>query len=79
MRITTTMGKDNNNGKDDNSKDNSNNGKDNNNDGSNSNSGGGSISAGGGQGNVRLVAVLCCALVVWCFHTVGIIQIFFGI
>ncbi len=73
------MGKDDNNGKDKDSKDDSNNGRDNNNDGGNGNSSGGGISAGCGQGNVRLVAVLCRALVVWRLHTIGIIQICFGI
>jgi hypothetical protein len=73
------MGKDDNNGKDNNSKDNGDNSEDDNNDGGNGNSGGGGDSAGGGQGNVRLVAVLCYALVVWRLHTIGIIQICFGI
>ncbi len=73
------MSKVNNNGKDNNSEDDGNDGKDNNNDGGNGNSGGSGVSDGGGQGNVRLVAVLCRALVVWCLHTVGIIQICFGI
>jgi hypothetical protein len=73
------MGKDDNNGKDDDSKDDSNDSKDGNNDGGNGNSGGGSVSAVSGQGNVRLVAVICRALVVWHLHTVGIIQICFGI
>ncbi len=72
-------GKDKNNGKDNNSKDNGGGGKDDNNDGGNGNSGGGGISASSGQGNVRLVAVLCGALVVWHLHTVEIIQICFGI
>jgi hypothetical protein len=66
--MTTTTGKDNNNGKD-----NGNDGEDGNNDGGNGDSGGSGISAGGSQGNVRLVAVLCHALVVWCLHTIGII------
>ncbi len=79
MKTTTTTGEDNDNGKDNDSEDNSNDGKDDNNDGSNGDSSGGSVSAGGGQGNVRLVAVLCHALVVWCLHTIGIIQICFGI
>ncbi len=74
-----TMGKGNDNGKDNDSKDDGKDGKDNNNDGGNSDSGGGGVSAGGGQGNNRLVAVLCLALVVWCLHNVGIIQICFGI
>ncbi len=79
MRTTTTTGKDNNNGKENDSKDDSDTGKDDNNDSGNGNSGGSGVSAGGGQGNVRLVAVLYCALVVWHLHTVGIIQICFGI
>jgi hypothetical protein len=74
-----TTGKDDNNGKDNNSKDKGNNGEDDNNDGGNGNRGSGGVSAGGGQGNVRLVAVLCHALVVWCLHTIGIIQICFRI
>jgi hypothetical protein len=78
-RATTTMGKDGNNGKDNDSKDDSNDGEDNNNDGGNGNSGGGGVFAGGGQGNVRLVAVLSWALVVWHIHTVGIIKICFRI
>jgi hypothetical protein len=73
------MGKDNINSKDDNSKDDGNKGEDDNNDGSNGNSSGGGVSAGGGQGNVRLVANLCHALVVWRLHTVRIIQIYLGI
>ncbi len=73
------MSEDDNNSKDNNSKDNGNEGKDKNNDGGNGDSGGGSISAGGGHCSLRLVAVLCCALVVWHLHTVGIIQICFGI
>ncbi len=72
------MGEEDDNGKDNNSKDNGNNGKDESNDKGNGDSGGGSISVGGGQGNVRLVAVLCRALIVWCLHTIGIIQICFG-
>ncbi len=75
----TTTGEDNNNGKDNNSKDDGNDSEDNNNDGGNGDIGGGGVSAGSGQGNVRLVAVFCHALVVWCLHTVGIIQICFGI
>ncbi len=71
------MGKDDNDGRDDDSKDDSDNGEDDNNDGGKGDSGGGGISASSGQGNVRLVAVLCRALVVWRFHTVGIIQICF--
>ncbi len=55
------------------------NGEDDNNDGGNGNSGGGGVSAGGSQGNIRLVAILCRALVVWCLLTIGIIQICFGI
>ncbi len=74
-----TMGKNDDNGKDNNSKDNGNNGEDNNNDGGNGNSGGGNVSACSGQGNVRLVAVLCRALVVWHLHIVGIMQICFRI
>ncbi len=74
-----TTGEDNYNGKDNGSKDDGNDGKDNNNDGGNGNSGGGGVSAGSGQGNIRLVAVICRALVVWHLHTVGIIQICFGI
>ncbi len=74
---TMTMGDDDENGKDNNSKDNGKDGEDHNNDGGNGNSGGGGISTSGGQGNVRLVAVLCRALVVWHLHTVGIIQICF--
>ncbi len=77
--MMTTMGKENDNGKDNNSKDDGNDGKDNNNDGINGDSGGGSVSAGSGQGNVRLVAVLCHVLVVWCLHTIAIIQMCFGI
>jgi hypothetical protein len=73
------MGKDNNNGKDNGSKDSGEDGKDDNNEGGNGNSGGGGVSVSGGKGNVRLVAVLCRALVVWRLHTVGIIQICFGI
>ncbi len=73
------MGKDNSNGKDNDGKDNGDDGKDNNNDGGNSDSGDGGVSAGSSQGNVRLVAVLCRALAVWHLHTVGIIQICFGI
>jgi hypothetical protein len=75
---TMTMGKDDNNSKDNDSKDNGNDGKDDNNDGSNG-SGGGGVAAGGGQGNVRLVTVLRRALVVWRLHTIGIIQMCFGI
>jgi hypothetical protein len=60
---TTTRGKDVDDCKYDNSKDDGDDG----------------ISAGGGQGNIRLVAVLYCALVVWCLHTIGVIQICFGI
>ncbi len=66
-----TTGEDNNNGKDNNSKDDSDDGEDDNNDGGNGDSGGGGISAGSSQGNVKLVAVLCRALVVWRLHTVG--------
>jgi hypothetical protein len=75
------MGEDDDNGKDKDSKDYGDDGEDDNNDGGNSDSGGGGVSAGGGQGNLRLVAVLCRALVVfvWRLHTVGIIQICFGI
>ncbi len=73
------MGEKNDNGKDNDSKDGGDNNKDNNNGGGNDDSGGGGISAGGNQGNVRLVAVLCRALVVWHLHTIGIIQICFGI
>ncbi len=73
------MGKDDNNGKDNDSKDDSNGGEDNNNDGGNGNSGGGGVCASGGKGNVRLVAVLRCALVVCRLHTVEITQICFGI
>ncbi len=72
------MGKDNGNSKDNDNKDIGNNGEDDNNDGGNGDSGGGGVSAGGGQGNVRLVAVLCRALVIWRLYTVGIIQICFG-
>ncbi len=79
MRTTATTGKDDNNGKDNNSKDDGNNSKDDNNDGGNGDSGGSGISTGGGQGKVRLVAVLCRALVVWHLHTVRIIKICFGI
>ncbi len=64
------MGKDEDNGKGNHSEDDGDNGKDNNNDGGNGDSGGGSVSAGGGQGNVRLVAVLCRALVVWHLYTI---------
>ncbi len=77
--MTTTTGKDSNNGKDDNGEDNGDNGEGENSVGGNGNSGGGGISAGGGQGNIRLVAVLCRVLVVWCLHTIGIIQISFRI
>jgi hypothetical protein len=77
--MTITTGEDDDNGKDNDSKDNGDNGEEDNNDSGNSNSGGGGVSAGGGQGNVRLVAVLCRALVVWHLHTVGIIQVCFGI
>jgi hypothetical protein len=77
--MTTTKSKYNNNGKDNDSEDDSDNSKDNNNDGGNSDSGGGGISTNGGRDNVRLVAVLCGAVVVWCLHTVGIIQICFRI
>ncbi len=73
------MDKDDDNGKDNNSEDDGNNGKDNNNDSGNSDSSGGSISAHSSQGNVRLVAVLCHALVVRRLHTIGIIQICYGI
>ncbi len=73
------MGKDNNNCKDNGSKDDGDNGKEDNNDGGNGSSSGSGVSAGGGQGKVRLVTVLCRALVVWHLHTVGIIQICFGI
>jgi hypothetical protein len=73
------MGKDNNNHKDNDSKVDGDNGEDNNNDGGNGDSGCGGVSAGGSQGNVSLVAVLCRALVVWRLHTIGIIQICFGI
>jgi hypothetical protein len=70
----TTIGKDDDSGKDNDSKEDSDDGKENNNDGSNGNSCCGSISAGSGQGNVRLVAVLCCALVAWHLRTIGIIR-----
>jgi hypothetical protein len=72
-------GRDDNNSKDNDSKDDGDEGEDDNNDGGNGDSGGGGVPAGSGQGNVRLVAVLCCALVFWHLHTVGIIQICFGI
>ncbi len=74
-KMTTTTGKDGNNSKDNGSKDDSNDGEDNNNDSGNGNSGGGGISARGRQDNVRLVAVLSRALVVWRLHTIGIIKI----
>ncbi len=74
-----TMGKDNNNGKDNGSEDDGDNGEGGNNVGGNGDSGGGGISESGGQGNVRLVAVLCHALVVLYLHTVGIIPISFRI
>ncbi len=66
-------------GKDNNSKDDGDNSEDDSNDGGNGDSGGGGISANGGQGNERLVADLCRALVVWRLHTIGIVQICFGI
>ncbi len=74
-----TTGEDKDNGKNNDSKDNGDNGKDNNNEGSYGDSSGRGISASGGQGNIRLVAVLCHALVVWHLHIVGIIQICFRI
>jgi hypothetical protein len=73
--MTTTTGGDDDKGKDNDSKDDGNDGKDDNNDGSTGDSGGVGVSASGSQGNVRLVAVLCRALVVWRLDTVGIIQI----
>ncbi len=79
MRTTRIMGKNNDNSKDNNIKDDGDNDKEDNNDGGNGDSDGGNVSAGSGQGNVRLVAVLCHALVVWHLHTIGIIQICFGI
>ncbi len=69
MRTTATTGENNNNGKDNNSKDKGNDGEGDNNDSGNGDSGGGSVLVGGGQGNVRLVAVLCRALVVWRLQT----------
>jgi hypothetical protein len=74
-----TTGKDDDNGKDTDSKDNGKDGKDNNNDGGNGHSGGSGFSASRGQGNKRLVLFFFSALVVWCLHTVGIIQICFRI
>ncbi len=74
-----TTGEDDNNGKDNNSEDKGDEGKDNNDGGGYGNNGGGSVSAGGNQGNVRLVAVLCRALLVWSLHTVVIIQTCFEI
>ncbi len=63
MRTTTTTGKEDDNSKDNNSKDDGEDGEDDNNHGSNGDSSGASISAGSSQGNVRLFAILCRALV----------------